>query len=62
MILLPWDYAAGSIIVMEAGGTITKVDGSEITLDKPCSILASNGRREMQRWIRSTIKRFMQAI
>ena len=45
--LSPWDYAAGSIIVMEAGGVITKVDGSEITLDKPCSILASNGKVEM---------------
>ena len=45
--LSPWDYAAGAIIVMEAGGVITKVDGSEITLDKPCSILASNGKAVM---------------
>lgn len=46
--LSPWDYAAGSVIVTEAGGVITKVDGSEITLDKPCSILASNSKAEME--------------
>ena len=42
--LSPWDYAAGALIVKEAGGVVTKTDGSEITLEKPCSILATNGR------------------
>ena len=40
--LSPWDYAAGSLIVEEAGGIVTTVDGTPITLDKPCSILAKN--------------------
>lgn len=40
--LSPWDYAAGSLIVEEAGGIITTVEGEKITLDKPCSILAKN--------------------
>lgn len=40
--LSPWDYAAGSLIVEEAGGIVTTVDGDKITLDKPCSILAKN--------------------
>lgn len=40
--LSPWDYAAGSLIIEEAGGVITRFDGSPVTLDKPCSILAGN--------------------
>ena len=46
--LSPWDYAAGALIVQEAGGVVTTVDGEEITLDKPCSVLATNGRAKLQ--------------
>lgn len=42
--LMPYDYAAASIIIREAGGFIQQVDGSEITLDGPCSILAGTLR------------------
>lgn len=38
--LQPYDYAAASVIVEEAGGKITQVDGSAIALDRPCSIVA----------------------
>lgn len=44
--LSPWDYAAGSLIVREAGGTVTTVEGDEICFDRPCSILATNGVKE----------------
>ena len=40
--LSPWDFAAGSLIIEEAGGVITQFDGMPVTLDKPCSILAGN--------------------
>lgn len=40
--LSPWDYAAGSLIVEEAGGIVTTVEGEKISLDRPCSILAKN--------------------
>ena len=40
--LSPWDYTAGSLIVEEAGGIVTTVDGEAITFDKPCSVLARN--------------------
>lgn len=40
MRLQPWDYAAGALLVTEAGGSITQLDGSPITFDRPCSILA----------------------
>jgi myo-inositol-1(or 4)-monophosphatase len=41
-LLKPWDTAAGSLIVQEAGGTVTKYDGSVYEPEYP-QILASNG-------------------
>jgi myo-inositol-1(or 4)-monophosphatase len=41
--LRPWDVAAGTLIVREAGGTVTQVDGRTAALDAG-SILATNGR------------------
>lgn len=38
--LQPYDYAAASVIVEEAGGCITQADGSPINLEGPCSIVA----------------------
>lgn len=38
--LSPWDYAAGSLIIEEAGGRVSRMDGTEISLDKGCSVLA----------------------
>lgn len=40
--LQPWDYAAGALLIAEAGGRVTQLDGSPITLDRPCSILSGN--------------------
>lgn len=40
--LSPWDYAAGSLLVEEAGGIVTTVEGERICFDKPCSVLARN--------------------
>ena len=39
----PWDVAAGSLLVEEAGGRITSLTGSALNLDSP-SLVASNGR------------------
>jgi myo-inositol-1(or 4)-monophosphatase len=38
-----WDMAAGVIIVEEAGGIVTRIDGGENPLSDPTSILATNG-------------------
>ncbi len=43
LVLEPWDMAAGALIVEEAGGQVTQVDGSPFRLDRP-SVLASNRR------------------
>lgn len=41
--LNPWDYAAGSLIVMEAGGKITDAQGKKYNLMMK-NIVASNGK------------------
>jgi myo-inositol-1(or 4)-monophosphatase len=40
--LNPWDTAAGALLVREAGGTVTRFDGSTYRLDSR-EVLASNG-------------------
>jgi myo-inositol-1(or 4)-monophosphatase len=44
LILSPWDFAAASLIVKEAGGVITTIDQKEITFNSPCSIVAAAPR------------------
>ncbi|MBN2159003.1 MAG: inositol monophosphatase [Spirochaetes bacterium] len=41
--LFPWDMAAGSLLVEEAGGTVTRYDGGQFYPDYP-EILATNGK------------------
>ena len=41
--LAPWDMAAGVLLVREAGGRVTRYDGSPFTLEGR-QILATNGR------------------
>jgi myo-inositol-1(or 4)-monophosphatase len=41
--LAPWDLAAGILLVREAGGTVTRVDGGADVLRPPTSVAASNG-------------------
>ncbi|HMK08160.1 MAG TPA: inositol monophosphatase family protein [Anaerolineales bacterium] len=41
--LAPWDLAAGIVLVLEAGGTVTRADGAPHPLQPPPSIAASNG-------------------
>lgn len=41
--LQPWDYAAGMLIVQEAGGIVTDWRGGNLSALKPGSVLATNG-------------------
>ena len=41
--LSPWDYAAASIIITEAGGVIRRMDNKELRFDEPCGIISHNG-------------------
>ena len=40
--LNPWDTSAGYLLVEEAGGTVTHMDGGKFTLDSR-EVLATNG-------------------
>ena len=59
MFLQPYDYAAASVIVEEAGGVIGSVDGKPITLNAGCSILAGTPEavREIGRIVKDTEKK-----
>ena len=39
-VLQPYDYAAAAVMIEEAGGRIVQMDGSAISIRRPCSILA----------------------
>ena len=56
--LKAWDVAAGALIVREAGGNVTAIDGSAFATDAG-SVLASNGRvhDEMRNELRATPSR-----
>ncbi len=41
--LHPWDVAAGSLLVLEAGGRVSRIDGGVAAVDAR-SVLATNGR------------------
>lgn len=41
--LQPWDYAAGLLVVEEAGGRVTAPDGAPLSLTRGGGVLASNG-------------------
>ena len=41
-VLSPWDYAAGSLILEEAGGVATDMTGKPLRFDQKCSMAASN--------------------
>ena len=41
-ILSPWDYAAASLIVTEAGGIISSVNGDKVSLTRPTGVIAAN--------------------
>lgn len=53
-VLQPWDYAAGKILIEEAGGKMTGLNGEEINVSEKGSVLASNGRvhEELQGLVR----------
>lgn len=40
--LAPWDYAAGILIIQEAGGIITDFDGNALSFNKRCSVVSGN--------------------
>lgn len=53
-VLKPWDYAAGALILQEAGGRILQWDQKPLQPDQVCSVLADNGK--MGNWLFETLE------
>lgn len=49
--LMPWDYAAASLIIQESGGKITTISGEKIQYNNPSSIIASNMVEDYTKYI-----------
>ncbi len=45
--LCPWDYAAGALIIEEAGGLVSDLEGSPVTYDKKQTVVARAPRVEL---------------
>jgi len=56
--LKPWDVAAGTLLVNEAGGRVTRFDGTPMALDS-YELLATNGilHEESMRLLAPTLSR-----
>lgn len=56
-ILQPWDFAAGILLVSEAGGLVTDFDGLRADCRHPSPILATNGKvhREALRFVQDSL-------
>ena len=53
MLLRPWDYAASSLIVEEAGGVCSSIDGPLDLFDQ-CGVLAANSEENLE-YIRDVV-------
>jgi myo-inositol-1(or 4)-monophosphatase len=42
--LSPWDFGAGALIVAEAGGKVTQMDGAPVDITHSGSVVCSNGK------------------
>lgn len=61
MRLQPWDYAAGMLILNEAGGVISSLDGKEPRFDGPDLVCAANDTANHARLL-SIIQKHLKAI
>lgn len=57
LLLSPWDFAAGALILEEAGGKIVKIDGSELVFDRKVGVAAGNPAavKEWQRLVETGV-------
>lgn len=48
-LLSPWDFAAASLILQEAGGVLCNLDGNPLDLTQPTGVLAANNLQNLAR-------------
>lgn len=58
-LLSPWDFAAASLILQEAGGYISDLKGNPINSLEPSGILAANSQANLDR-LETIISKYMQ--
>lgn len=61
MCLKPWDYAAGALILCEAGGCVCSFDGEFPSLRNPSLLLAANRRDSLDR-LQEAVHRHLDAM
>ena len=59
--LFPWDFAAASVILREAGGYVGSLDGDGLALDRPVLTLAANSKESYDR-LRAIVKRHIRTV
>ena len=59
--LFPWDYAAASVVLREAGGYIGGLDDDALALDRPALTVAANSA-ENYAHLRSLVKKHIQKL
>jgi myo-inositol-1(or 4)-monophosphatase len=50
-LLSPWDFAAASLILQEAGGVCCSRDGAPLDFTSPSGVLAANNTENLQRLV-----------
>ena len=50
-LLSPWDFAAASLIIEEAGGKICNHEGQKIDMTKPSGVVAANNEENLQHFL-----------
>ena len=58
--LFPWDYAAAGLVLQEAGGVITGLDGGPAALDRTSPIIAANSPKNHEKLLNIVRKHFPQ--
>ncbi|MBQ8157976.1 MAG: inositol monophosphatase [Prevotella sp.] len=55
-LLSPWDFAAASLIVEEAGGTLCDREGKPLDPTKPSGVIAANNATNLERLLRAMLR------
>lgn len=58
MRLMPWDYAAASLILTEAGGAVCDFNGEYPSMERPSLFIAANNKENCER-ILTTVRKYI---
>ncbi len=59
--LFPWDYAAASLILREAGGFIEDPFDKEVSLERPCPVIAANSKDNFNQ-LKEIVRKYMTHV